>query len=172
MRRFLVLVLVLVGAAVLLAPTPASADGGWVPAPSAPFDLPAGARCDFAVHSEPIVDEVRTRVLATYPDGSVKREAYVGDLVVRITNTGTGASVDVDLSGSALVERQPGGTLTTNSVWYVVGPAMFGFREGGGDHPRGLWVFDGLYTVAFDANAFKTVTSYHGAERDVCDDLV
>jgi hypothetical protein len=169
MRRLIVALAVILGIAVPA--SPAAADGGWVPAPSAPFDLPAGARCDFAVHSEPIVDEVRTRVLATYPDGSIKREAYVGDLVVRITNTETGASVDVDLSGSAMVERRPGGTLTTNSTWYVVGPAMFGFREGGGDHPRGLWVFDGLYTVAFDANAVKTVTVYHGTERNVCDDL-
>jgi hypothetical protein len=133
--------------------------------------MPAGARCDFPVHSEPVVDEVRTRVLATYPDGSTKREAYVGDLVVRITNTATGGSVDVDLSGSAIVEYQPGGTLITNSTWYLVGPAMFGFREGGGDHPRGLWVFDGLYKIEFGPTAYKTVTIYHGTEHDVCTDL-
>ncbi|GAA4717323.1 hypothetical protein Prum_019990 [Phytohabitans rumicis] len=142
-----------------------------MPAPSAPYDQPAGARCDFAVHLEPVVDEVMTKVLATYPDGSTKREAYVGDLVFRVTNTATGASVDVDLSGNAIVAYQPGGTLITNSTWYLVGPAMFGFKEGGGDHPRGLWVFDGVYTVAFDAVAYKTVTIYHGTERNVCDDL-
>jgi hypothetical protein len=171
MRRFLVLLFAAL-VVVLAAPAPARATaGGWVPAPTGPFDLPAGARCDFQVHSEPIVDEVRTRVLATYPDGSTKREAYVGDLVVRLTNTATGASVDVDLSGSALVEYQPGATLTTNSTWYAVGPAMFGFREGGGDHPRGLWVFDGVYSVAFDANSFKTVTVYHGTEREMCAEL-
>ena len=165
------LVAALVAVAVAPAPARAAAGGGWVPAPSGPVDVPAGVVCDFPMHSEPIVDEVRTRVLATYPDGSPKRQAFVGDLVVRVTNTATGAFVDVDASGSGLVVYQPGGTLTTNSTWYAVGPAGFGFREGGGDHPRGLWVFDGVYTVAFDANSFKTVTIYHGSERNVCAEL-
>ena len=142
-----------------------------MPAPSAPYDLAAGERCVFPVHSEPVVDEVRTRVLDTYPDGSTKHETYVGDLVSRITNTATGDSVEVDLSGSSVVEYEPGGTLTTNSAWYALGPAMFGFKEGGGDHPRGLWVFDGLYKIDFGPTGYKTVTIYHGTEHDVCTDL-
>lgn len=145
--------------------------GGWVPAPSAPFDVAAGARCDFPVHAEPVVDEVKTKVLARYPDGSTRREAYVGDLVYAYTNTDTGETLEADLSGSALVEIEPGGTLTTNSTWYLVGPAGFGFREGGGNRPRGLWVFDGVYRVAFDATGVKTVTMYHGTERDLCTEL-
>jgi hypothetical protein len=143
----------------------------WVPAPSTPWDVPAGARCDFPVHAEPVVDEVRTRVLARYPDGSTKREAYVGDLVLAVTNTGTGETLDADLSGSALVEYQPGGTLTTNSTWYLIGPALFGFREGGGNRPRGIWVFDGVYTVAFGPDGYKTVTVHHGSERNLCTEL-
>lgn len=171
MRRLMILLVAALAVAVAPAPASASTGGEWVPVPSAPVDMPAGARCDFPVHMEPIVDEVRTRVLATYPDGSTKRQAFVGDLVVRVTNTVTGASADVDASGSGLVVYQPGGTLITNSTWYAVGPALFGFGEGTGDHPRGLWVFDGVYTVAFDANAFKTVTIYHGSERNVCAEL-
>jgi hypothetical protein len=155
----------------LLIALSAAGSGGWVPAPSAPYDQPAGARCDFPIHSEPIVDHVRTKVLATYPDGTTKREAYVGPLEVRITNTASGASVEVDLSGSSVIEYQPGGTLTTNSTWYDAGPALFGFKEGGGDHPRGLWVFDGLYKVEFGPTAYKTVTIYHGTEHNICTDL-
>jgi hypothetical protein len=147
------------------------AAGAWVPAPSAPWDLPAGARCDFPVHAEPVVDEVKTRVLARYPDGSTRREAYVGDLVLAVTNTDTGETLEADLSGSALVAYEPGGTLTTNSTWYAVGPALFGFREGGGNRPRGMWVFDGVYTIAFDANGYKTVTIHHGSERNLCTEL-
>lgn len=158
-------------AVLVVADPAAAASGGWTPAPSAPWEVPAGARCDFPVRAEPLVDEVRTRVFARYPDGSTKREAYVGDLVLKVTNLATGASVEVDLSGSAMVEYAPGGTLVTNSVWYVVGPALFGFREGGGDRPRGIYVFDGLYTVAFDANSYKTVTIYNGSERELCAEL-
>ena len=147
------------------------ATGAWVPAPSASWDVAAGARCDFPVHAEPVVDEVKTKVLDRYPDGSTKREAYVGDLVLAVTNTDSGESLDADLSGSALVEYTPGGTLTSNSTWYVVGPALFGFREDGGNRPRGIWVFDGFYKVAFDAAGFKTVTLFHGTERDLCTEL-
>jgi hypothetical protein len=145
--------------------------GGWVPAPSEPFDAAAGTRCDFPVHAEPVVDEVKTKVLARHPDGSTKRQAFVGDLVFAYTNTDTGETVEADLSGSALVEIAPGGTIISNSTWYVVGPAGFGFRENGGNRPRGLWVFDGVYQVAFDATGFKTVTMIHGSERNLCTEL-
>ncbi|MEJ3749405.1 hypothetical protein WEI85_39850 [Actinomycetes bacterium KLBMP 9797] len=145
--------------------------GGWVPAPSAPWDVPAGARCDFPVHAEPVVDEVRTKVLDRYPDGATRREAYVGDLVLAVTNADSGETVEADLSGNALVEYAPGGTLTTNSTWYVVGPALFGFKEGGGNRPRGIWVFDGVYTIKFDATSYKTVTLHHGTERNLCTEL-
>lgn len=172
MRRLIFVVLAVV--AVIFTATPASAGaagGGWVPVPSAPWDVPAGARCDFPVHMEPIVDEVRTKVLATYPDGSTKREVYTGDLIMELSNTATGAVTEVDASGTAVVEYAVGGTLITNSTWYVVGPALFGFRENGGNRPRGIYVFDGLYTIEFDATAYKTVTMYHGTERNVCTDL-
>ncbi|MEU0220461.1 hypothetical protein ABZ281_37760 [Streptomyces sp. NPDC006265] len=113
MRRTLLAPLAL--AAVLLGTQPASAAHGpgwefasaaarptapgWEPAPSAPWDVGAGVRCDFSVHGEPVVDEVEQRVLNTHPDGSVRRVAYRGDLVVRVTNTATGASHDADVSG-------------------------------------------------------------------------
>jgi len=119
MRRLSTLLVALSALLLAAAPAPASAGtggGGWVPAPSAPFDMPAGAR-------------------------------------------------------SAVVDYRPGGTLITNSTWYLAGPAMFGFREGGGDHPRGLWVFDGLYKIDFGPTSYKTVTIYHGTGHDVCTDL-
>src|SRR5690349_4581703 len=69
----------------------AGAHGGWAPAPSTGFEQPAGARCDFAIRSEPIRDEVRKIVLDTYADGAPKREVYAGDLIVKFTNLETGA---------------------------------------------------------------------------------
>lgn len=157
----------------LLGATPARAttSGGWVPAPSAPFDAPAGTRCDFAVHAEPVLDEVKTRVLARYPDGSTKREAYVGDLIFAVTNLATSRTIRVDIGGSALVDYARGGTLDTNSTWHLVGPAMFGFRENGGNRPRGIYVFDGVFRIAFDATGVKTVTRYQGIERNLCEEL-
>jgi hypothetical protein len=175
MRRLILVTVASV--AVLLVPTPASAsttrahDGGWLPAPSAPFDRPAGVLCDSPIHSEPIVDEVVMKVLDTYPDGTSKVEIYTGALVVRVTNTDTGATTDVDASGTALISYRPGGSFDRDSTWYVVGPVLVGFREGRGDHPRGYYQFDGIYSINFAEDGFKTVRMLAGTEHDVCLDI-
>ena len=53
----------------------------------------------------------------------------------------------------------------------MVGPVLLGFREGGGNLPRGLWVVDGVFTVEFSPTFVKTVTMIHGTEHNVCTDL-
>jgi hypothetical protein len=173
MRRVISVALLVVALVAPAAPAFATTDQAtpWEPAPSAPYDRAAGVLCDFAIHAEPIVDEVRKRVLATYPDGTPKREVYTGDLVIRVTNTQTGASTDVDASGTSLIDYRPGGAFDRDSLWYAIGPALFGFREGRGNLPRGLYRIDGLYTIDFDATGIKTVTQYAGTEHDVCGDL-
>ncbi|MFD5946286.1 hypothetical protein ACFWAZ_13635 [Streptomyces collinus] len=164
MRRIALAPLALV--AVLLGPQPASAaDGpGWEPAPSAPWDVAAGVRCDFPVHGEPVVDEVVRRVLSTHPDGSARRVAYKGDLVIRVTNTGTGATHDADASGSAVVEYRRDGS----QHWAVHGPVFVGVGEGGGTLPRGLYIVDGVYTMDIGATGYKSVHLVHGSTDDLC----
>ncbi|GAA3831279.1 hypothetical protein ACFS5L_44105 [Streptomyces phyllanthi] len=137
---------------------------GWEPAPSAPWDVPAGVRCDFPVHGEPVVDEVVRRVLETHPDGSAKRVVYKGDLVVRVTHAGTGASYDADVSGTAVVDHRTDGS----QFWSVLGPVLVGVGEGGGSLPRGLYVIDGAYTLDIDSTGYKTVTMAHGTQDDIC----
>jgi hypothetical protein len=172
MRRVLTVVLLVAALAAMATPPAAAATvPGWEPAPSAPYDRAAGVLCDVAIHAEPIVDEVRKRVLATYPDGTPRREVYTGSLVIRVTNTATGASTDVDASGTSFIEYRPGGAFDRDSMWYSIGPALFGFREGRGNRPRGLYRIDGVYTIDFDATGFKTVTLYAGKEHDVCTDI-
>ncbi|WP_107645002.1 hypothetical protein, partial [Streptomyces sp. Ru87] len=172
MRRTLVALLAL--APVLLAAAPASAAGpvatasgaGWEPAPpTPPSDYAAGERCDFPVHGEPVVDEVVQRVLETHPDGSPKRVAYKGDLVVRVTNTDTGAAYDADASGTAVVDYRTDGS----QFWSVLGPVLANFRENGGDLPRGLYILDGLYTLDIDATGYKDLTMLHGTHDNICD---
>jgi hypothetical protein len=153
-------------AAVLVGTQPASAEPaqGWEPAPSAPWDVGAGARCDFPVHGEPVVDEVVRRVLSTYPDGSVQRVAYKGDLVVRVTNTETGASYDADASGSAVVEHRPDGS----QLWAVHGPVLVGVGQDQGSLPRGLYLLDGVYTMDIDPTGYKSVHLLKGTTDDLC----
>ncbi|WP_155056627.1 hypothetical protein [Streptomyces blattellae] len=172
MRRTVLAPLAL--AAVLLGVQPASAGAGtgsgtgtgtgtgWEPAPSAPWDVDAGLRCGFPVHGEPVIDEVMQRVLKTYPDGATKRVAYKGDLVVRVTNTETGAFYDADASGSAVVEHRPDGS----QFWTVHGPVLVGIGEG--NLPRGLYIIDGVYTLDISSTGYRTVNLAHGTTDDLC----
>ncbi|MFI1382912.1 hypothetical protein [Embleya sp. NPDC020886] len=172
MHRTLLAVPVL--AATLVAAAPASAApesspvpvaGRWEPAPpTPPFDYPAGARCDFPVHAEPVLDEVVQQVLESNPDGSHKWVAYKGPLIVRVTNTATGASLDVDAGGSAVVRTRPDGSQS----WFVLGPVLTTFRENGGTLPRGLYRIDGAYTLDIDANRDKQLTMLHGTAENLC----
>ncbi|MEU1849459.1 hypothetical protein ABZ499_09305 [Streptomyces sp. NPDC019990] len=166
MRRTALVTLSL--AAVLLGTQPASAaaetGAGWQPAPSAPWDVAAGVRCDFPVHGEPVADQVVRRVLSTHPDGSVRRVAYRGDLVVRVTNTDTGASFDADASGSAVVEHRRDGS----QLWTVHGPVLVGAGEGQSSLPRGLYIVDGVYTMDISPTGYKAVRLLHGTTDDLC----
>ncbi|MDL5198756.1 hypothetical protein [Streptomyces sp. ALI-76-A] len=167
MRRTVLAPLAL--AAVLLGVQPVSvasarAGTGWEPAPSAPWDVSAGLRCDFPVHGEPVIDEVMKRVLDTSPDGTAKRVAYKGDLIVRITNTETGAFYDADASGSAIVEHRTGGS----QFWAAHGPVLVGIGEGKGNLPRGLYIIDGVYTMDISSVGYKAVNLVHGTKDSLC----
>src|SRR4051794_4598961 len=174
MRRWilapLVTVLLLISGATTASAAPSTADSGsgWVPAPSAPFDRAAGVLCDFPVHGTPIVDEVRKRTLQTNPDGTVRSELYVGRLVVRVTNTETGAFYDADASGDAVIVYAADGG---SSTWYVHGPVLVGFRAGTGNLPRGLYLIDGIYRLTFAPDGYKTLTLLHGSTDNLCTHL-
>jgi hypothetical protein len=171
MRRTIVIALTAV-AALLASAAPASAAGGvvnepWVPLPEGPFDLPAGSYCDFAVHGDSVVDQVETKVVVEYPDGSIKKQLARGALLIRVTNTGTGAATTVNASGDAVFDFFPDGSQT----WHVVGPVLAGFKDGGGNVPRGLWKISGVYDINFSPANYKTVTIRRGGLHDVCADI-
>lgn len=138
---------------------------GWTPAPTAPFDRVAGEVCDFPVHGDPIVDHVVTKVLASYPDGTIRRDAFKGPLIIRVTNTLTGKYFDADASGSAIVDHARDGGQT----WYAAGPVLANFREGAGNLPRGLYLIDGIYRLVITADHHLTLTLGH--TDNVCDHL-
>jgi hypothetical protein len=138
---------------------------GWFADPTAPRDVPAGVLCDAPVHFVATVDQVVERVLTTYADGSPHFVQFTGPLVLRVTNTLTGASTDVDASGSADVELLPDG----GQSWKVIGPAMFGFRDGHGNMPRGLYRLDGTYRVEITSTGDRFLTMVQGTEENICD---
>ncbi|KFK90623.1 hypothetical protein IX27_06335 [Streptomyces sp. JS01] len=142
-------------------PPPPPRGSGWEPAPSAPWDVPAGERCAFAVHGVPIVDEVVSRELPPPAEG-VTRTAYKGDLVIRVTNKETGAHYDADVSGTALVDAYASGA----QFWRVLGPVLVGVGEG--SLARGLYVVDGAYTIDIGPTGTKTVAGPAVRTDSIC----
>jgi hypothetical protein len=170
MRRSLILALA-VAATLIATAGPAAAapgaKGGWVPAPTPPFDIAAGAVCDFAIHGEAVVDRVVTKVVATYPDGSKKLELAKGALILRITDVENGTVRLEDGSGSGVFRYLPDGTFTLD----VVGPLLIGFRSGASNVPRGLYALNGIYRIVFRPTGFRQLTMIHGTARNVCGDF-
>ncbi|MEV6345628.1 hypothetical protein [Actinoplanes sp. NPDC051851] len=171
MHRLPVIALTAVTAVVTVSVTaavPANASSPWEPLPSPTLDLAAGETCDFAVHGDPIVDEVVVKTVATYPDGSPKVQLAKGPLVFRLTNLATGTTTDADAGGSAVFELHPDGS----RVWHVIGPVLAPLREGTSNIPRGIWTIHGVYDIDFSPTNFKTITLRYGRLHDVCADLV
>ncbi|MFF4779102.1 hypothetical protein ACFY05_40430 [Microtetraspora fusca] len=154
-----------VACAVGLSTAPAAADrsGAWKPAPSAPWDVPAGARCAFPVHGEPAVDEVRSRVLKTFKDGTVRTQV-TGAFVLRLTNKETGATTEADAGGDAVIDDAPDGS----KRWRWKGPVMVGFSTGMGNHAPGLFILDGIYRLEISATGYRELTKIRGTEIDLC----
>ncbi|MFG1807523.1 hypothetical protein [Streptomyces sp. NPDC049040] len=179
MRRILVVVLsvsalLASGAASATAgTTPAGAvssvrpNGGWLPEPIPPFDAAAGVLCDFPVHWDVVENQVRTKIVATYPDGNPKRQLAAGALLLNVSNAATGVSTQVDAGGSALIDYGTDGSM----VWHVVGPVIARLPEGSSNLARGLYAIDGVYRIAFSPTGFKTVTLVHGTVHNLCTDL-
>ncbi|MFE7531884.1 hypothetical protein ACFU7Y_40240 [Kitasatospora sp. NPDC057542] len=139
--------------------------GGWEPWPSPTFDLPAGSRCDFPVHMEAVVDQVQRRVLEYAPDGTtVRRAAYRGALVLRITDTTTGASYDADAGGRSVVDYRA----DTSQTWHAHGPVLLGIGADAGNLPRDLYIVDGDYTIDIGATGYRTLTIKHGSAEPLC----
>ncbi|HKT03676.1 MAG TPA: hypothetical protein VJT31_29465 [Rugosimonospora sp.] len=141
--------------------------GGWVPVSYPPYDAPAGLLCDFPVHWDVVVNHVRTKVVATYPDGSPQRQLAVGALFLRVSNVDTGARTLVDASGSAVITYGTDGSM----VWFVVGPVIARIPAGSSNLPRGMYTITGVYRVAFSPTGFKTITLVHGRIHNLCPDL-
>ncbi|MDP9798296.1 hypothetical protein J2S43_006808 [Catenuloplanes nepalensis] len=141
------------------------AGSGWVRIPSPPYDYPAGLTCDFALHGDPIVDEVYYRTLTTKPDGTPRTEAAFGPLVFLVTNLSTGATTRGDASASGVITHHDDGALT----YRVSGPLMVGFREGRGTLPRGFYVIDGpAWTLHISAGNYRSLSGAWRIRKDLC----
>ena len=150
----------------LIAPAAGAAgENGWQPYRTQPFD--SSDVCSFTVHGDIVKDEEETRIDAAYPDGSAKVQEFRGPLVIRFTNTGTGASVVRDVSGYALIHfRQDGG-----STWFFNGGGSIGVHAGNRATPAGSYIVQGTFVVTFAPDGTRDIHLVHARSENLCTTL-
>jgi hypothetical protein len=138
----------------------------WQPYPEDELFLPAGRYCDgFDVRSVPVFQDVRYRVVTRWDSGGARDTEYTGPLLVEATNTSTGETVRLDLSGRAETLQRPDGSL---AVYETNGPVGFGWPTGSVGLPQGFYVFRGRHVVEFPVGAPRELVVDQGTETDVC----
>lgn len=134
------------------------------PVPLTPFTLTG--YCAFDVLLEPLTNKEK---ITTFSDqgGNVRFSIITGGLKVRVTNTVTRKSVDLNVSGPTQTIPQPDGS----QLIITQGPTLFPFSPGvAPDLPR-LALIYGRSVSEFDANFNFSLLSVKGHVEDVCDAL-
>ena len=138
----------------------------WQPYPEGELFLPADHYCgDFDVRSTPVFSDVKFRVVTRWDSGGARDTEYTGPLLVDATNTTTGKSVRLNLSGRAETLQRPDGSL---AVYETKGPVGFGWPTGSVGLPQGFYVFRGRHVVEFPAGEPRRLVLDQGTETDVC----
>ena len=154
---------------VLAAPALAGAATPWQPFRSAPFVSPQGSRCAFELRGDIVRDKERIRTLSTYSDGSPAQQEVTGQLVVRYTNAATGEAIERNLTGDALIDFRPGGTIA--KITLVEGHLAVGLAAGDPGGPSFLVLTGSDFAVAFAPDGSRTVTFGTGTVENVCETL-
>jgi hypothetical protein len=151
----------------LVAGTSAADDGygPWEPTYQGPITAPAGLVCPFTVTAEPVREDLRVRY---HHDASGNVDGYqaLGQLIARITNEETGASVVRNLSGP--------GTVTFHSDGSYDAVASGGFLVFflPQDTPSSqLLLLSGTTALHGAATGEKTLVSHSGQAENLCDTL-
>lgn len=157
------LALALTGVATAAAPE--GSYGPWEPTYQGPITAPAGAVCSFEVTAEPVREDLRVRY--HYDSiGNVDGYQATGQLIARITNTETGASVVRNLSGPGTVTFNPDGS------YDAVAGGNFLIFFLAQDNPANQLLLLSGYTVLHGApSGEKTLVSHSGAVENLCDTL-
>ena len=138
----------------------------WQPYPEGGLFLPAERYCgDFDVRSTPVFQDVRSRVVSRWESGGPRETEYAGPLLVDATNTTSGKTVRLDLSGRAETLQRPSGSL---AVYETNGPVGFGWPTGSVGLDQGYYLFEGRHVVEFPEAGPRELVVDQGTETDIC----
>ena len=130
------------------------------PLPAGDFEAPAGLFCSFGVLSEPVVNNQVVKTFPPEPNGDIVQLA-TGNFVTRLTNTSTGKSITVNISGPGHFTIHPDGstTLEASGRWF------FAVIE---NAPLSAFISSGRVVISFAPDGTATLVSQSGHVEDVC----
>ena len=130
------------------------------PLPAGDFEAPAGLLCSFGVLSEPVVNNQVVKTFPPEPNGDIVQLA-TGAFVTRLTNTSTGKSITVNISGPGRFTIHPDGsaTLEASGRWF------FAMIE---NAPFSAFISSGHAVLSLGSEGTVTLVSQSGRVEDVC----
>jgi hypothetical protein len=139
--------------------------GPWQPTSQGAITTPAGVVCPFEVTAEPVREDLRIRYHYDSA-GNVDGYQVTGQLIGRITNDETGASVVRNLSGPGTVNLGADGSYDA----FVSGDFLVFFLAS--DNPsNALLLISGHSVLHGAATGEKTLVSYSGHVENLCETL-
>jgi hypothetical protein len=133
------------------------------PLPSSePFEVPAGLVCSFGVFVETIVNNQVVKTFPPEPNGDIVQLA-TGAFVTRLTNTTTGKSITVNISGPGRFTIHPDGSATLEA-W---GRWNFFFIDAVNAGTKAI-INSGRVVLSIAPDGTQTLVSQSGHEEDVC----
>ena len=152
------------GSAAVLAPTViGQARGKPTRSPLPPaedFEAPAGLWCSFGVFVHDIVNNQVVKTFPPEPNGDIV-QLITGRYVTSVTNTSTGKSITVNISGPARITTHPDGsaTLVATGRWFIADVE---------NAPTEAFISSGRVVVSFAPDGTATLVSQSGHVEDIC----
>ena len=169
MKRLAALILSTFALALAAAGTAGAADGNgygpWEATFQGPITAPAGVVCSFTVTAEPVREDLRVRYHYESA-GNVDGYQASGQLIARITNEETGASVVRNLSGPGTVTFNPDGSYDA-----VVHGDFLVFFLGQDNPSHQLLLLSGTTVLHGAPSGAKTLVSNDGHVENLCETL-
>jgi len=168
MKRIAAVFLCTFALALAVAGTTAAAGGSygpWEGTFQGAITAPAGAVCPFAVTAAPVREDLRVRYHYD-STGNVDGYQATGQLIARITNDETGASVVRNLSGPGTVTFNPDGSYDA-----VVGGDFLVFFLAQDNPSTELLLLTGRSVLHGAPSGEKTLVSHSGSVENLCETL-
>jgi hypothetical protein len=135
------------------------------PADNQPADFGAGIVCAFPVHVGIVVDH-ETISLWLDDQGNPSHLMITGALVLSVTNTTSGKTLDLNVPGPVQVDMRSNGS----SIWRFYGPSLIGGMPA--PLPNGgLYVNSGAVVAGVTAANEVSILGQHGHAADLCGPL-